>query len=68
MLPNCRKFSRESPGYKEKIIVGYYLVLYKYPFKTWLSNIKGINLSEQDKKVTKILEGLEKLSDVDMGN
>lgn len=44
------------------------MVLYKYPFETWLSNIKGINLSEQDKKVTKILEGLEKLSDVDMGN
>lgn len=49
-------------------IVGYYLVLHKDPFKTWLSNIEGINLSEQDKEVTKILEGLEKLSDADMNN
>lgn len=69
----------EDPGYDASIsfdenanteeIVGYYLVLHSEdPFKTWLSNIEGINLSEQDKEVTKILEGLEKLSDADMNN
>lgn len=73
-VENCSK----DPGYDATIsfdqdanaeeVVGYYLVLYKDPFKTWLSNIEGINLSEQDKKVTKILEGLEKLSDADIGN
>ena len=58
----------EDPGYDATIsfehdanaeeIVGYYLLLHKDPFKTWLNNIEGINLSEQDKEVTKILGNL----------
>lgn len=42
-------------------VVGYYLMNYEWnPLKCWLENIKGINLTEQDKEVTKILEELDK--------
>lgn len=62
----------KDPGYDATIsfeqnanaeeIVGYYLVLHSEdPFKTWLSNIEGINLSEQDKEVTKILRRFRKI-------
>lgn len=37
-------------------VVGYYCVFYeKDPLKGWLTNTEGIELSEQDKKVTEIL-------------
>lgn len=73
------KNGSEDPGYDATIffdqnanaeeIVGYYLVLHSEdPFRIWLNNVEGIELSEQDKEVTNILEGLEKLSDADMNN
>lgn len=41
-------------------IVGYYLVHHaENPLKDWLNNIKGINLSEQDKEVTAILKSFQ---------
>lgn len=41
-------------------VVGYYLINYEWnPLKGWLENIEGIDLTEQDKEVTKILKDLE---------
>ena len=42
-------------------VVGYYLINYEWnPLKGWLENIEGINLTEQDKEVTRILTELFK--------
>ena len=42
-------------------VVGYYLVNEgTNALKQWLENIDGIDLSEQDKEVTKILKKLDK--------
>ena len=75
------KNGSEDPGYDATIsfdqnanaeeIVGYYLVLHSEdPFRIWLNNVEGIELSEQDKEVTKILGNLylknNKLFDTDM--
>lgn len=41
-------------------IVGYYLVYYEEnPLECWLKNIDGINLTEKDNEVTRILKELE---------
>ena len=43
-------------------VVGYYLVNYEWsPLRCWLDNIEGINLTEQDKEVTRILIELERV-------
>ena len=63
------KNESKDPGYDATIlfdetanveeIVGYYLVNHaENPLRNWLENIEGINLSEQDKEVTNILEKL----------
>lgn len=40
-------------------VVGYYLVNYEWsPLEGWLGNIEGIDLTEQDKEVTRLLEEL----------
>lgn len=40
-------------------VVGYYLINYEWnPLKDWLENIEGIDLTEQDKEVTRILTEL----------
>lgn len=45
----------------EEEVVGYYLVNEgTNALKQWLENIDGIDLTEQDKKVTKILKELAK--------
>lgn len=42
-------------------VVGYYLINYEWnPLKSWLENIEGIDLTEQDKEVTKMLTELFK--------
>lgn len=42
-------------------VVGYYLVNEgTNAFKQWMENIEGIDLTEQDKEVTKILEELDR--------
>lgn len=42
-------------------VVGYYLVNYEWnPLKGWLENVEGIDLTEQDKEVTRILTELFK--------
>lgn len=64
------KNGSEDPGYDATIsfeqdanaeeIVGYYLVLHSEdPFRIWLNNVEGIELSEQDKEVTRIFESLK---------
>lgn len=41
-------------------VVGYYLVYHKEnPLQDWLENTEGINLSEQDKEVTRVLKEME---------
>ena len=41
-------------------VVGYYLALpTKNPLEDWLNDIEGLDLSERDKEVTKILKELE---------
>lgn len=41
-------------------VVGYYLALpTKNLLEDWLNNIEGVDLSEQDKEVTRILKELE---------
>lgn len=40
-------------------VVGYYLINYEWnPLKGWLENIEGIDLTEQDEEVTRILTEL----------
>lgn len=40
-------------------VVGYYLTNYEWnPLKAWLENIEGIDLTEQDKEITRLLEEL----------
>ena len=42
-------------------VVGYYLINYEWnPLEAWLDNIEGIDLTEQDNEVTRILEELDK--------
>lgn len=42
-------------------VVGYYICFYnEYALKTWLMNIVGFDLTEQDKEVTRLLEELDK--------
>ena len=42
-------------------VVGYYLTNYEWnPLKGWKENTKGIDLTEQDKEVTRLLEELDK--------
>ena len=63
------KNGSKDPGYDATIlfdetanaeeVVGYYLVHHKEnPLRDWLANIERINLSEQDKEVTNILENI----------
>lgn len=43
-------------------VVGYYLINYEWnPLKGWLENIEGVDLTEQDKEVTRILKELERI-------
>ena len=47
-------------------IAGYYLTFYESDaLNQWMINTKDINLTEQDKDVTSILEDLEKFKDVE---
>lgn len=40
-------------------VVGYYLINYEWnPLKAWLENIENLDLTEQDKEVTRILTEL----------
>ena len=40
-------------------VVGYYLINYEWnPLKGWLENIEGIDSTDQDKEVTRILTEL----------
>lgn len=46
---------------KAEEVVGYYLVNEgTNAFKQWMENVEGIDLTEQDKEVTKILEELDR--------
>jgi hypothetical protein len=53
----CTMLFDETANAEE--VVGYYLINYEWnPLKNWLENTKNLDLTEQDKEVTRILTEL----------